>query len=139
MTVTISPNTQSLLKSLRKSQLVGLSVDPNHLWVRLEFTYGTFGGEADTVVIQLTQLVHFTLSKDPDDDDDDWCFFVGEINLTPIEDGGKEILSSLGYRFRERDGTVASYPSRSLFHFHIEGGVCIEAVCGSYQVSQEIK
>ena len=125
-------NNESTLKDLRKSQLVGLSFDPTHLWVRLEFT---FGGEGDNVVIQLTQRIHFVLSKDPDDDD--WCFFVCEINLTPIEDGGKEILSSLGYRFRERDGTVASCSSRSLFHFHLEGGVCIEAVCGSYQVSQQ--
>jgi hypothetical protein len=139
VTVTISPNTKSILKSLRKSQLVGFSVDPNHLWVRLEFTYGTFGGEADTVVIQLTQLIHFILSKNPDDDDDDWCFFVCEIKLTPVEDGGKEILSSLGHRLREADGTVASYSSHSLFHFYLEGGVCIEAVCGSYQVSQEIQ
>jgi hypothetical protein len=108
-------------------------LEPTELSARLEFTYGS---QEYDVVIQLFQIVHFVLSKDPDDNDP---FYVGRIDLTVIENGGKEILSSLLYPFRDRTGSVASYPSRSLFHLHIEGGVCIEAVCGSYQVFQEIK
>jgi len=133
MTEPISPNIQSLLKYLRKSQLIGISFEPTKLWARLEFTAGPQGYD---VIIQLFQIVHFVLSKDTDDDE---CFYVGSIDLTFIEDGGKEILSSLLYPFRDRDGSVASYPSRSLFYLRIEGGVCIEAVCGSYQVFQQIK
>lgn len=133
MTENISPNIQALLKYLRKSQLVGISFEPTKLSMRLEFTVGSQG---DDIVIQLFQIIHLVLSKDPDDNK---IFYVGEINLIPIENGGKEILSFLLYPFRERDGSVASYPSQSLFHLHIEGGICIEVICGSYQVFQELK
>lgn len=127
----IPQNIQFLLNSLSKSQLVGISFELTG--VRLEFTSGIQGSD---VIIQLFQVVHFMLSKDPDEQE---TFYVGRIDLTPLEKGGKEILSALLYPFKERDGTVVSYPSHPLFHLHIEGGVCIEAVCGSYQVFQEIK
>ena len=122
-----------MLNYLRRSQLIGISLEPNELSARLEFT---FGSQEYDVVIQLFQIVHFVLSKDPDDNAP---FYVGRVNLTLLENGGKEILFSLLYPFREQDGRGTSYPSRSLFHLQIEGGVCIEAVCGSYQVFQEIK
>ena len=122
-----------MLDYLRRSQLIGISLEPTELSARLEFTYGS---QEYDVVIQLFEIIHFVLSKDPDDNAP---LYVGRIDLTVIENGGKEILSSLLYPFREQDGSVTSYPSRSLFHLHIEGGVCIEAVCGSYQVFQEIK
>lgn len=129
----ISPNIQSLLKYLRKSQLIGISFEPIKLSAHLEFTVGSEGYD---VIIQLFQIVHFMLSKYPYDNEN---FYSGEIDWTSIKDGGKEVLSSLLYPFKEQDGSLASYPSRSLFHLHIEGGVCIEAVCESYQVFQEIK
>lgn len=133
MTETISENVQSLLKYLKRSQLVGISVEPSNLSITLEFTHGTQGCN---VIIKVFQVVHFIISKDPDDND---VFYVGNINLITIEDGGKEILSSLLYPFTEQDGGVGIYPSRCLFHLHIEGGICIEVVCGSYQIFQEIE
>lgn len=133
MTEVIPSNIQSLLAYLKKSQLIEISFDPTKLYVRFEFTVGPQG---ENIIIQLFQLAHFVLSKELDDEPN---FFVGAIDLIPLQDGGKEILSSLLYAFREKDGSVASYPSRPLFYFQIEGGVCIEAVCGSYQIFKEIK
>ncbi|GAB4289580.1 MAG: hypothetical protein Fur0025_24110 [Oscillatoriaceae cyanobacterium] len=128
MTVT-TVKIESLLTNLRKSQLTGISFDPESLALTLEFT---LGDEVKVIKMQFFQLIHLVISKEIDENDG--CFFVGDVSLTPVADGGKEILSSLLYRFRERDGTVATYPQQSLFHFHLEGGVCIEAVCGEWEL-----
>jgi hypothetical protein len=133
MTEVIPPNIKSLLAGLRKSQLMDILLDPTKLYVRLTFTVGIQGLNT---VIQLFQVAHFVLSKEPDDEG---SFFVGAIDLIPLKDGGKEVLSSLQYAFREEDGSAASYPSCSLFYFRVQGGICIDVVCKSYQIFQEIK
>ena len=92
MNLTIAPKIESLLQNLDKSQLVGIDLDPTNLGVRLEFT---FGPEERDIIVQLFQLVHFIISKEPDDNDG--CFFVGQVALNPLRDGGKKILSSLLY------------------------------------------
>lgn len=134
MNLTIAPKIESLLQNLDKSQLVGIDLDSNNLGVRLEFT---FGPEKRDIIVQLFQLVHFIISKEPDDNDG--CFFVGEVALNPLKDGGKKILSSLLYPLQEKNGNVASYPAKQMFHFHLEGGVCIEAVCGAYEIFQQVE
>ncbi|MUL36524.1 hypothetical protein [Gloeocapsopsis dulcis] len=122
MTTLITPKTQALLDSLKSSQLVQVSFEPTKLWVSLEFT---FGPEGKNVVVELQQLVHFVLSKE--DPDDDGCFFVGEVTMTTVENSATEILSSLSYLFRIQNKNVQ--PEQSLLHFHLEGAVCIEAIC----------
>ena len=131
----ISPNIKSLIQSLRKSQLVGVSLEPMYYSLTLEFTHGT---EGYNTLIRFFNVLHFIFSKSPEDKDED-IFFIPELDLVPIQDSGKEIFSSLNYPFTKGNDEPVYYPSESLYPFKTIGAACIEVVCGSYQVFQEVK
>lgn len=136
MTENISPNVESLVKSLNKSHLIGVSLEPMYYSLTLEFMYGYLGYEK--IVIRLYDVLHFVFSKTPEDKDEE-SFFVCAINLTPIQDGGKELFSSLNYLFKAYNDEPVSYPNESLYHLQLEGAACIEVICGSYEVFQKVK
>lgn len=119
----------SLLNYLRNSQLTEISISPIDSSIKLIFTFDSL---TKNFVVQLFELVHISFSKDIEDNEG--CYVVYEIKLNEINGGGKDILSLLNYPIKDRHGNVFSYPSKALFHFHLEGDMCIEAVCGKYQV-----
>lgn len=135
MTKNIPSNVQSLLEYLRMSNLVGISLEPSYHSLTLEFTYGPQGYD---VIIRLFGVVHFVFSKDFEDKDED-VFTACEVNLTPIQDGGKELFSSLNYLFKRHDKEPISYPDESLYRLQIIGSVSMEVICSSYQVFQQVK
>ncbi|NJM62956.1 MAG: hypothetical protein HC849_26645 [Oscillatoriales cyanobacterium RU_3_3] len=49
-----------------------------------------------------------------------------------------QILSALSYPFQDRAGSIET-GSSSLFYFRLEGDICIEVVCGSYKIFQELE
>ncbi|NEP44943.1 MAG: hypothetical protein F6K35_39270 [Okeania sp. SIO2H7] len=101
MNLTVAQKIQSVLQNFNKSQLVGIDFDSTNLGVRLEFTFAPEGGD---IIVQLLQLVHFTISKEPDNNDG--CFCVGEVTLNPLKDGGEKILRSLLYPLKEKNGNI---------------------------------
>lgn len=127
----ITPETRTLLKSLRDFQLVNIFFDPTEWSINLTFTFGSDPSISD-IVVKLSEIVHFVWSKNLDDNDG--CYLVYEVILTEINDGGVEVLSSLSYPIKRADGNVFSYPSKKLFHFYIEGDIILEIVCGTYQI-----
>jgi hypothetical protein len=131
MTETITSETQALLNRLRNFQLVEISFEPTAFSAHLTFT---FGPNVKDIAIQLFEITHFVLSKDPDDNEG--CYLINEVTLTKVSDGGLEILSSLNYPFKNRDGSVFFYPSKSLFYLNLEGDICLSVVCGKYQIFQ---
>jgi hypothetical protein len=131
MTRIITPETQALLDRLRDFQLVEISFKPTEWSIHLTFT---FGPNVKDIVVNLFEIAHFILSKNPDDNDG--CYMVGEVTLTSITDGGLRVLSSLNYPFKNRDGSIFSYPSKQLFYWHLEGDVCLEVICGKYELFQ---
>ena len=122
----VTKKTLSLLNTLRDFQLSEILISPVDWSTKLIFTFGS-NPEIKDVSVQLSKIVHMTFSKDPDDNEG--CYTTYEVKLNPIHDGGNDILSLLNYPIRSRDGNVFSYPSKMLFHFHLEGDICIEAVC----------
>lgn len=124
---------QALLEQLKSCDLSGISIEPSGQWLRFDFTSGIGG---PSVVVTLFNPTFFKFSRDFDDEGHS---VVGEASLIPLKDGGKEAFTSLGYDLRNECGTVATYSSRSLFHFHLDGGICIDAVCEAYEMLQEIK
>jgi len=129
----ITSKTYNLLNSLRDFQLHETFVHPIEWSIRFNFSFGSDPTVRD-MVIKLSEVVHFLLSKDSDDNEG--CYTVYETTLTELEDGGKEVLSSLSYPIKSTDGNVFCYPSKTLFHFHLEGDLCVEVVCGKYEVFQ---
>jgi hypothetical protein len=122
-----------LANKLKRSSLVGCTIDSSNFSFALEFSFGL--GRTD-VVVKLYQIVHSLISKNPDDQES--CFFVGNLFITPLYDGGLEALSSLKYSFNDANGGILTYPSRPLWHLHLEGGICLDVVFGAYQILQEI-
>ncbi len=90
---------------------------------------------ADFANIRLSEIVHLVYSQTLADEG---AYFVGELSLTQVSDGGKEVLSTLHYRFFDQNKEVFSYPSEQLFHFHLEGDICLEVVCGAYELYKSV-
>ena len=127
----IPTSTVSLLHYLRNSQLTEISISPVDFSVKLTFTFA-FESHSRDFVVHLFRLVHISFSKDLEDNEG--CYVVYEMNLKKIDDGGKNILSLLNYPIKNRTGEVFSYPSQELYHFHLEGDMCIEVICGKYHI-----
>ena len=79
------------LEDLKSADLVGISLNPQNLGLRLDFT---FGFEADDVAIEFYQIIHLVFSQPLNANDEDICFWVGEVELKKIEDNIQEFLST---------------------------------------------
>ena len=123
----------ALIASLRHSQLKEVRLDRQSLSVSFHFT---FGPDAQGFVLTFKNTVHVAVSKDPDDEE--LPAIVGEATLVPLSDGGASVLAKLRYPFRKIDDSTAvfTYPERSLYHFHLEGDVCADVVCGNYAMRE---
>ncbi|MEA5554722.1 hypothetical protein VB713_27730 [Anabaena cylindrica UHCC 0172] len=160
MTTTITPNLTSFLEDLKSADLVGISLNPKNLGLRLDFT---FGPEADDVGIELYQIIDFVFSQPLNPDDEDICFWVGEVKLNKIEDNIHGFLSKLGFKHKSRtkkpfkeifrnifrkslkSNTFIDQNERvntnlqSLIYFHLQGDIDLEVVCKDYKIFQQIK
>jgi hypothetical protein len=134
-TTTITPNLTTFLEDLKSADLVGISLNPQNLGLHLDFT---FGPEFDDAVIELYPIVHLVLSQPLNPDDEEICFWVGEVELKKIEKNAPEILSALSYPFQDQNGTINANSS-SLIYFRLEGDICLEVICVNYKTFQKSK
>lgn len=119
---------QQSIASLRKWQIYGVSLNPLVPGgVRFDFTKGTNSDHA----IEFYDVAYFSFSRSFGDRDS--YSTVYEITLTVLQDGGREVLRSLGYCWRAGDD-VAVNPSGLTYHLHIEGDICFDVVCTNLQV-----
>jgi hypothetical protein len=139
MTVAVDrPLTIFHLEDLKSADLIGISLTPQPLTLRLDFT---FGAEMYDISLEFHHLVHQVISQpvnsDPSDPEES-CFWVGNVELREIGAEQSQILSSLSYPFQDQAGTVQT-SSSSLFYFRLEGDICIQVVCGSYKIFQQLE
>ncbi|WP_353930872.1 hypothetical protein WJM97_21820 [Okeanomitos corallinicola TIOX110] len=78
------------LDDLKSADLVGISLNPQNLGLRLDFTFGL---EADDVAIEFYHIIHLVFSQPLNTEDEDICFWVGEVELKEIENNIQEYLS----------------------------------------------
>lgn len=123
----------TLLTDLRYAQLIQIQLDAQELSLRLRFT---FEAGKDDVIVDLSKTLHIAISKNPEDDE--LPSVVGAVTLSYVEDGGFDILTKLGYPFRETadPNIVFAFASMPLYHFHMEGDVCADVVCGEYGIEK---
>jgi hypothetical protein len=126
----ITQNLTTFLEDLKSADLIGISLIPSNLGLRLEFT---FGPESGDVAIELYRIVHLVLSQPLNADNEGFCFWVGEVDLKKIESGINEALSALSYQFQNE--TIDPAES-SLIRFRLEGDIYIEAVSREYKIFQ---
>jgi hypothetical protein len=132
MTTTITPNLTTFLEDLKSADLVGISFLPRTLGLRLDFT---FGPEANDIAIELYKIVHLVLSQPINPDDEGYCFWVGEVEIKTLPNDGSQLLSDLSYHFTNQKKIIDADLS-SKFYFRLEGDICIDVVCGRYQIFQ---
>lgn len=119
------------IMSLRKSQLIDLTFDSSLLWLNLEFVLGQY---EKTIVIQLQQLIHLVILKEPDDEE---CpFYVGDIKLTPLPPGNN-VSDLIPFQYNSKIENIEVSSSQPLFYLYIDGGIHIEAVFRAYQFQEE--
>lgn len=133
MTVTVTEKLKTFLEDLKSADLVGICLLPQNLGLRLDFT---FGPEASDVSLELYHILHIVLSQ-PFDADEEFCFWVGEVELRKLESDAEQILSDLSYQFRNKNGTIAP-DSHSLIYFRLTGDILIEVVCNNYKILEEV-
>jgi hypothetical protein len=128
-----SPTHQGLLKQLEGSSVSAIFIEPSGQWLSIDF----ISNVGDVSV--LLKLFNPTLFKFSRTLDDEGLFVVGGVSLTPFDDGGRDILDSLGYDFRNEHGYTVSFPNRVLWHFHLEGDICIDVVCENYELLKAVR
>jgi hypothetical protein len=80
------------------------------------------------ITLSLFDIAHMVYSRFLHDEA---CYFVGEVVLEPVLDGGK----AFSQRFKNLMHN--DYPSEKLYSLHIEGGIGMEILCA--RVQGEIK
>lgn len=78
-------------------------------------------------IITLQNVIQMSFSRTPDTEQ--LGFYIGEIKIVELHDGGQEILKKLNHLFVESNGEDAQYKNLPLFHLHSEGEVCFDIIC----------
>jgi hypothetical protein len=95
--------------------------------VRLSFQHWN-GSELS---LRLRGVLQLSVSSTDDQSGDP---VVVNAKVEALDDGGKEMLESLGYLWYETDGKVKAYPGVPLMDFSVEGDTCIGVVCRSVEL-----
>jgi len=122
-----------LLQELSHYQITGISLEPSQLWLRVDLTCGP---DKPDIAIEMHNIAQISLSKTPDDEDS--CYLIGKVAITPYQDGGKAILTKLGYAFYDERGEVMASTTKA-FHIRIEGDMCLNVVCQATNSSKRFK
>ncbi|HEY6805044.1 MAG TPA: hypothetical protein VI306_15825 [Pyrinomonadaceae bacterium] len=123
---------QELLKYMESSSVGAIFIDPSGQWLSIDFT-SNIGHTG--IILKLFNLSLLKVSRSLDDEG---LYVVGEVSLTPFHDGGGRLLNSLGYGFKNERGETISYSDRTFWHFHLEGDICIDAVCENYEILKTV-
>ncbi len=120
---------------LQRSQLKSIVLNPQTLALQFSFTQ-VEGKRNQDVELELLGIAQVNLAKDLQDDE--MFAIVGEASLTSIADGGRAILEKLRYPFRslENNNVPFSYLDTKMFHFHLEGDICVDVVCKEYRLKE---
>ncbi|NJM62539.1 MAG: hypothetical protein HC849_23825 [Oscillatoriales cyanobacterium RU_3_3] len=132
MTSAIALNLKTFLEDLKSADLVGVSLRPQNLGLRLDFT---FGPEVGDVAIEFDRILHLALSRPINSDDENYCFWVGEVELRKLDENAETFLSSLSYPFN----LPPNIDLASLNHFRLEGDMFVEIICEYYRIFQQVK
>lgn len=122
---------QDQLRHLNNSDLSAFNLSSDRSRLTLEATTGPQGID---YTIELISIIHLVFSQTPGDEEP---YFVGEISVTRLSDGGKKSLSDLLYGFRAKNGDTVSFPAISLLHIRLEGAIYFEAICEHITISKK--
>jgi len=126
----MSSEREDLLERLRYYSLASLKLEVEVQNIHLNFV-STVEGEED-VSIKLFDPLLVKISRTSDDEGP---FLVGNISLTALSrEEEKDLMDKLGYCFREPDTDSQPAFTKQLFHFFLEGSICIDVVCEGHSM-----
>jgi hypothetical protein len=132
MTTTLKVNLKTFLEDLKSADLIGISLRPQNLGLRLDFT---FGPEVGDVAIELYGIIHLWISRPLNSENEHYCFWVGDVQLRKLENPANPLLNSVSYPFHLNP----NFDFSSLLYFRLEGDIFIEVICEHYKLFQEVK
>ena len=89
---------RTISQTTTSSQLISkrVSLRPQNLGLRLDFT---FGPEVGDVAIEFDRILHLVISRPINSDDENYCFWVGKVELRNLAENAETFLASLSYPF----------------------------------------
>ena len=121
----------SVAYSLKNSHLVKVGLDPESL--RLKLAFHMWQSE-QVVIIECRQIAYLSFSKTPDEEEP--AYFVLDVFISAVTDGGLAVLDKLGFQLRDKDGHSVVRECQA-YHLRTVGDVCIDVVCNSVLIKNE--
>ncbi|HEY9700814.1 MAG TPA: hypothetical protein V6C58_00105, partial [Allocoleopsis sp.] len=125
MTLTITPEIKSFLTDLQSADLIGISLLDSSLGLRLYFTFGENNYD---VAIELYHLYHLQISQPINTNNQDICYWVGEVEIKPFDTSMKNLLDYSKNQLNNSELNLSS-----LIYFHLSGDIDIQVLCQDYQ------
>lgn len=116
------------LQKLRDTVLIGMQYDVRSRSLILSFQEPS-GSRVSVHLIEVLQLSVSNTDDPPLEKVD-----VVHVSARKLEDGAKQELDRLGYMWRDLQGKTVAYEGPALFHFLVEGDVCIAAICKRFDL-----
>jgi len=129
---TVRSEVLTRVSQLRDTVLKGVSYAANGRDLQLSFQH--WNGSA--LSLHLRGVLQFSVSS-TDDQSGDPVVVGAKIEM--LEDGGKEVLASLGHMWYDTNKKVKTYPGVPLVYLLIEGDTCIGVVCQEVELDAEVK
>jgi hypothetical protein len=107
---------------LRDTVLKGISYAVEKRDLQLSFQHWN----GSTLSLRLRGVLQLSVASTDDQSGDP---LVVNARVETLEDGGKEMLGSLGYMWQETNQTVKAYPDVPLMYLLVEGDTCVGVVC----------
>jgi hypothetical protein len=125
MTLTLNPEINSFLTDLQSADLIGISLINSGGGLRLDFT---FGADNYDVAIELYHLYHLQISQPINTNNQDICYWVGEVQLKPFDSDNKNLLDYSKIQLNNSELNLSSF-----IYFHLSGDIDIQVLCQDYQ------
>lgn len=107
---------------LRDTVLKGMSYAAGARDLQISFQHWN----GSVLSLHLRDILQLSVSSTDDQSSDP---VVVNAKIEVLEDGGKEVLASLGYMWYDTDKKMKTYPGVPLVYLLIEGDTCIGVVC----------
>lgn len=99
---------------------------------RAKLTFVSTVAREPDIAVELFEPLFIRISRTPDDDSP---YLVGDIRISALgSDEENRLLTMLSYSFREDDTNAVPSFGKQLFHFSMEGSICIDLVCQDYSI-----
>ncbi len=78
------------------------------------------------IIIDMRSILLFNLSKTLADMEGP--YFIIELEMKKVLDGGKDLLTKLHYDCKDKQGNLIIYPGKTIYHLRLDGDISCDVV-----------